>query len=305
MRHTATLVVFLSCLGACGGGGNDPPPGGGNPDAQVTVTPDAAPPDAGTADAREIAIDITTVHVSGVVTANGGVPDSACAGDELRATVYFYQEDGAGNFGLPVPCAAAGTPFTFEGDVFPGTYRVQVAGGVSSLPTSGINVAAGLDLHADRAGLAFDITNRHVSGTITQNGQPPTETNCPIGLDRGQVHFQEISSGDFFSFLVPCVATSGTPFVFSGTVPPGIYKVSVLGENSSLLGGTHVVDTALSVQSDLDNLSYNLVTHHVSGTITLNGGVVAPNFSSRPGSGTWEPRRPSWRCAAAAQSSPG
>jgi hypothetical protein len=35
---------------------------------------------------------------------------------------------------IPVPCNGANTPFTFSGTVFPGTYRVTVSGGLSSLP---------------------------------------------------------------------------------------------------------------------------------------------------------------------------
>ena len=39
-----------------------------------------------------------------------------------------------------VPCptvggGASGAPFTFSGAIFPGTYRVTVAGGLSNLPT--------------------------------------------------------------------------------------------------------------------------------------------------------------------------
>ena len=141
--------------------------------------------------ALAIAVDVKTVQVSGVVTANGVVPDQSCADDtEKRGWVGFIQENvSASFFSLPIPCGPAGEPFRFSGVVYPGVYRVLVAGDKSSLPSSSVTVATGLEVRADRADLAFDVTNRHVSGTITQNGQVPTQT-C-VAVNRAQVLFED------------------------------------------------------------------------------------------------------------------
>ena len=58
----------------------------------------------------------------------------------IRATVRFTDSVKGYAFSYDVPCptvggGASGAPFTFSGAIFPGTYRVTVAGGLSNLPT--------------------------------------------------------------------------------------------------------------------------------------------------------------------------
>jgi hypothetical protein len=299
MRH-AFVGSAVVVLVACGGGDAAPPPGSADaPPTCVPTTCAAVGAECGEVDdgcgielacgtcaapltcggtaphvcgALALAIDVTTVRVSGVVTANGQVPDQTCASDtDVRGQVYFYQEDGPASFGLPIPCAPAGTPFAWNGDVYPGVYRVAVLGAASSLPPMTLTVADGLEVRADVADLAYDITNHRVGGTITQNGHVPTQI-CTAGGERGQVLLEDKSVGSLFAFILPC-DPPGTPFAWSGTVPPGTYQVSILGENTSLPQATHIVDRALVVDGDVDALSYDLVTHPVSGTLTLNGNI--------------------------------
>ena len=71
--------------------------------------------------------------MSGTVTLNGAQPTSTCNNSD-RAMVNFDDATNGYHIGIPVPCNGATSPFTFTGSVYPGTYRVSVAGGFSSLP---------------------------------------------------------------------------------------------------------------------------------------------------------------------------
>lgn len=272
-----TIWPWLCVLTACGGGAGDPL--GGTPDGPVTTAPDAATPDAATPDAWSLALDVRTVHVSGVITANGQIPAQSCTGAESRGQVILSEAAGHATFHLPIPCAGATEPFTFSGDVYPGVYRVQVAGDRSSLPSMSLTVEDALELRADRDGLAYDVHSHTVGGTLTQNGHLPAQS-CQPGLERAQVHFHEKSRGYFFSLPVPC-DDDGTPFTFTGSVAPGTYEVSVAGVNSSLPQSMHVVQTGLVIDSDRGDLAYDLVTHAVSGTVTLNGAVPGQDATCR------------------------
>src|SRR5262245_35756582 len=225
-------------------------------------------------DELALALDVKTVHVSGTITASGQIPTQTCAAPtDVRGQVLFWEESGRGSFTLPIPCAGAADPFTFEGTVFAGVYRVAVMGVASSLPAYSITVDTALEIRADAAGLAWDVAMHHVSGTLTQNGQVPAQP-CVAGVNRAQVLLEEKTLGYLFSLPLPC-DPPGTPFAFSGSVAPGTYEVSVSGENSSIPSIRHVVEAALVVQGDVDGLAYDLVTYPVSGVVTLNGQVPA------------------------------
>ncbi len=295
-------MIFVALLAGCGGGGADAVDGGENENHVGGA--DAAPECVPRTCAEEelacgelddgcggtltcfpcppvLALDVKTVQVSGVVTANGQLPTQSCAATGwLRGRVIFSEEDGPATFRLDLPCAGASDPFTFSGRVYPGTYRVSVLGLESSLPSSGITVAAGLEILADRAGLAWDLGHHVVSGTVTLNGQVPAQS-C-TGGSRAQVQLLDRGGGGHFVMRVPCEAP-GTPYRFSGSVPSGVYELSVMGENSTIPSSSHVVDPAFVVDGDREDVALDLVTHTVSGSVTLNGAV--------PGSSTCRLRR--------------
>lgn len=303
MYRSALLAVLLA---ACGGGDSTPGPAVA-PDAPPSCVPTscaalgfdcgsagdgcggtlacgtcAAPLTCGGATpnvcgAQAFAFDEKTLHVSGVVTSNGVVPDQSCAGDELRGQVFFYAEDGVASFALPIPCATAGEPFTWSGDIYPGAYRVAVMGTESSLPPMTITVASGLEVRADRDDFAFDVANHRVAGTLTQNGVTPS---CTAGSEAAQVLFDEPTTGAFFSFPIPC-PDAGQPLGWSGTVTPGTYRVRLLGENVAFPTSMHTLETALPVEADVLDLAHDVTTYPISGTVTLNGQVPGQPASCR------------------------
>jgi hypothetical protein len=75
-----------------------------------------------------------------------------------------------------------------------------------------------------------------------------------------------------YSFTLP-IACMGTPAPFTGLVYPGTYKVKVRGNTSysNLPGQAVEVQASLVVSSDVSNLAFNVLTHTVSGTVSLNG----------------------------------
>jgi hypothetical protein len=84
-------------------------------------------------DPTTLRLDVRTFTASGTVTMNGAMPTSTCS-SSARATVRLVDAVRGYDISIPVPCNGANTPFTFSGTVFPGTYRVTVSGGLSSLP---------------------------------------------------------------------------------------------------------------------------------------------------------------------------
>jgi len=92
-----------------------------------------------------LVFDVRTVTVSGVVLQNGAMPTSTCS-TSVRATVRFVDATRGYDIPITVPCAGGNTPFNFTGTVFPGVYRVTVAGGLSSLPTAAYVVYESLTL---------------------------------------------------------------------------------------------------------------------------------------------------------------
>lgn len=229
-------------------------------------------------------VDVKTVAVCGTVTANGAIPTQTCASPtDPRGEVFFYDEVGYASFRFPLPCGAAGQPAAFAGRVYPGRYRIAVLGAPgSNLPAQTVTVATGVAVAADLAGLSYDVTTRAVGGTVTLNGQIPAQT-CVAGsgVERAQVHFKELSGG-FFSFRIPC-ADPATPYTFAGSVPPGIYDVAVSGSNSALPQTSRAVERGLVIDRDRTALAYDLLTHRVSGTVTLDGASPTQNATCRAG----------------------
>ncbi len=228
------------------------------------------------ADVNGLAFDVKTFAVSGVVTQNGAVPTSACTSSD-RATVVLDDAAQGYHFNIPVPCNGATSPFTFAGFVFPGTYRVSVIGGNSSLPKANDVVQEALVVNANVSGLAYDVKTFAVSGVVTMNGAVPT-SGCSSS-DRATVVFTEATQGAVFEVPVPCNG-GNTPFTFSGFVFPGTYKVAVVGGTSSLPKTPFIVQPSLSVSANVSGLAYDVKTYAVSGVVTMNGAIPTSSCTS-------------------------
>jgi hypothetical protein len=89
-------------------------------------------------------LDVKTVSVGGSLTLNGAAPSTTTACNPsptaTKANVQFYDSTSGYAFSVPVACSAAN--FAWNGAVYPGTYRIAVAGagGYSNLPSEGFLV---------------------------------------------------------------------------------------------------------------------------------------------------------------------
>ena len=90
------------------------------------------------------ALDVKTVSVGGALTLNGAQPSTTTACNSsptvTKANVQFYDPTSGYSFAVPVACSA--TAFAWSGSIYPGTYRIAVAGtgGYSNLPSEGFLV---------------------------------------------------------------------------------------------------------------------------------------------------------------------
>ncbi len=96
------------------------------------------------------ALDVKTVSVGGALTLNGMQPSTTTACNPsptaTKASVEFYEATSGYSFSVPVSCSAA--DFSWSGAIYPGTYRIAVAGagGYSNLPSEGFLVTPRLQV---------------------------------------------------------------------------------------------------------------------------------------------------------------
>jgi hypothetical protein len=87
------------------------------------------------------ALDVKTASVGGTLTLNGAAPSTTTSCNPnptaSKAHINFYDATSGYGFAVPVPCSSA--TFAWSGVVYPGTYRISVAGanGYSNLPSEG------------------------------------------------------------------------------------------------------------------------------------------------------------------------
>ncbi|MGZ3406099.1 MAG: hypothetical protein ACXVAN_06610 [Polyangia bacterium] len=87
------------------------------------------------------ALDVKTAAVGGSLTLNSAAPSTTTACNPnptaTKADVHFVDATSGYSFAVPVACSSAN--FAWSGVVFPGTYRISVAGasGYSNLPSEG------------------------------------------------------------------------------------------------------------------------------------------------------------------------
>jgi hypothetical protein len=96
------------------------------------------------------ALDVKTITVGGSLTLNGMQPSTTTACNPsptaAKANVQFYDATSGYSFAVPVACSAA--DFSWNGAIYPGTYRIAVAGagGYSNLPSEGFLVTPRLQV---------------------------------------------------------------------------------------------------------------------------------------------------------------
>jgi hypothetical protein len=228
------------------------------------------------ADIADLNYDVKAFSVSGLITLNGAQPTSGCSSAD-RAYVHFDDDAKGYHFQLPVPCNGGSTPFTYSGFVYPGTYKVSVAGGLSNLPSVPFLANPSLVINANAANLNYDVKAFSVSGLVTLNGAQPT-SGCS-SADRAYVHFDDAAKNYHFQLAVPCNGGS-TPFTYSGYVYAGTYKVSVAGGLSELPSVPFLSKPSLVVSANIANLDHDVVAYAVSGLVTLNGAQPMSGCSS-------------------------
>ncbi|MBM4782930.1 MAG: hypothetical protein GQE15_35070, partial [Archangiaceae bacterium] len=220
-------------------------------------------------------LNVTTFQAGGTVLLNGINPTSSCT-SASRATVRFTDSTKGYAFAYDVPCpvggGASGAPFNFSGAIFPGTYRVTVAGGLSNLPTVQYVISEAFPVTGNVLSQSLNVVTHQASGTVLLNGINPT-SSC-TSASRATVRFTDSTKGYAFSYDVACPVgggASGAPFTFSGAIFPGTYRVTVAGGLSNLPTQQYVISEAFPVAGDVLNQSLNVVTHQASGTVLLNG----------------------------------
>ena len=96
------------------------------------------------------ALDVKTVSVGGSLTLNGAQPSTTTACNPsptaTKANIEFFDATSGYSFEVPVACSAA--DFAWSGAIYPGTYRIAVAGagGYSNLPSEGFLVTPRLQV---------------------------------------------------------------------------------------------------------------------------------------------------------------
>ncbi|MBL8921430.1 MAG: hypothetical protein JNJ54_21400, partial [Myxococcaceae bacterium] len=222
-----------------------------------------------------LVLNVITHQVSGRVLLNGLPPTSTCL-SASRATVRFTEATRGYTFDYVIPCppggGAMGTPFDFSGTIFPGTYRVTVAGNVSNLPSQSYVVAEAFPVTGDVLNQSLNVLTYQAGGTVLLNGVTPTST-C-LSASRATVRFADATRGYTFDYVIPCPSgggAAGTPFAWSGPIFPGTYRVTVAGNVSNLPSQSYVIAEALPVTGDALNQSLNVLTYQAGGTVLLNG----------------------------------
>jgi len=233
------------------------------------------------------AINVQTFTVGGTVTLNGSAPAQTqyCMTypTSTQATVTLTDASNGYAFSFAVPCSS--TTLAWTGSVFPGNYRITVAGqpSYSTLPDSAFVAKDAQALTAATANLALDVKTANVAGSITLNAAAPTtDPSCTQdpSAQKAVVRLTDAKHGYAFDLPVLCSSSS---FAWSGQVFPGTYTVSVGGGNySNLPDQPFVANSALVVTSDVSGQALDVKTANVGGSLTLNGAAPSTTTACNP-----------------------
>jgi len=233
------------------------------------------------------ALNVQTFTASGTVTLNGAAPgqNANCQSfpTATQATVRLTDKDKGYSFDFPVQCSAS-TP-TWTGTVFPGNYRITVAGdpSYSNLPSSAFVAKDGQAVSGAISNLALDVKTTTVAGTITLNAAAPTSdpacTSNPLQT-KAVVRLTNATRGYAFDFEVPC---SSSTFAWSGDVFPGTYQVTVSGSDySNLPNEAFMANASLAVSTPVSGQALDVKTAPVGGTLALNGAAPSTTTACNP-----------------------
>ena len=233
------------------------------------------------------ALDVQTFTVGGTITLNGSTPalNSYCQSypSATQATVRLTDTNNGYAFLFDVLCNS--TTLAWTGIVFPGNYRISVAGDPTygSLPDSAFVAKDGMALSGANANIALDVKTTTVGGTITLNGVAPTSDPSCTGnpmQPKAVVHLSNAKMGYSFDLQVPC---SSSTFAWTGEVFPGTYAVSVAGGNySNLPDQAFLANAALDVKSGTSSQTLDVKTANVGGSLTLNGAAPSTTTACNP-----------------------
>jgi hypothetical protein len=223
-------------------------------------------------DLSTLAFDLKPVPVSGSITLNGApVLDTTCSYEYWGEYSYvrLTETTRGGTKTLPVTCSAT-EGWTFSGQLYPGTYKVEFdARDASSVPGTPFVVLPSLDLATGRADVVLNVRTVNVAGTLTRNGTPLTSATCPAYAP-GSVRFTETTRG--FTLAVPARCSDTEGWIFSGAVLPGTYRVAVAAQESSALSAVpYPILESLSLEADRTGLVLDIPSVEVSGSILRNG----------------------------------
>ncbi|HWE29106.1 MAG TPA: hypothetical protein VHB97_13955 [Polyangia bacterium] len=239
------------------------------------------------ADVSGQALDVQTLAVGGNITLDGAAPTPTqyCTSSptSTQATVRLADADKGYSFSFTVPCSS--TTLAWSGTIFPGNYRVTVAGqpSYSTLPDSAFVAEDGLAVTSAMSNLALDVKTANVAGTITLDSAAPTSDPACTGnptQSKAVVRLTNAKLGYAFDLTVPC---SSSTFAWTGQVFPGTYAVTVAGSNySNLPDQAFLANSALTVSSDLTGQALDVKTASVGGTLTLNGAAPSTTTACNP-----------------------
>jgi hypothetical protein len=239
------------------------------------------------ADVTGQALAVQTVTVGGTVTLNGTAPAQTqyCMSYPSSTQAYVHLTDSQKGyaFDFAIPCSS--TTLAWTGTVYPGNYKITVAGqqSYSNLPDSAFVAKDALAVTANTANVALDVKTANVAGTLTLNGQAPTSdpacTSSPTST-KAVVRFADAKHGYSFDLEVPC---SSSTFAWSGQIFPGTYTVSVAGSQySNLPDAPFTANAGLAVSSDVMGQKLDVKTATVGGTLALNGAPPSSTTACNP-----------------------
>jgi hypothetical protein len=221
-------------------------------------------------------VAVTTVAVSGTVTMNGG---QALAEETTARGSLLFTLSGQSQ-GVSVSLGTTGAA-SYSTTLFAGTYDIQLSGSGSGLPAQTIVLARGVSITTPTTE-NFDVATATLDANVLINGATMPDNTTPYTYgdpNRGTLQFYDGTQG---STVQVSLGESG-PAQFTLSMFAGTYDVELLAgayQNSFPEGGT-VLATAFPISGAVSQ-EFNGVTTTISGTVTVDGGVM-PDASNLRG----------------------
>ncbi|TXD36965.1 hypothetical protein FRC98_09495 [Lujinxingia vulgaris] len=221
-------------------------------------------------DPTDLTLDLITHTVSGEVRLDGEVPEFPHDEDDDCVTLEFVDEAHNVTISIYATCNNRGEPFTFEGQVYPGTYTVTVRAGFDAIPYS-YRVSDALSIDADTEDLLFDVISHPIAGELRHNGQVPHDSPGG-GPNCGAMIFVDQQLHQRYTLPFTC-NPEGQPFTFEGRLPEGRFDVYVTSYQSETLplSVEGLVERDLQVNAPRTDLLFDIATHLVRGELLRNG----------------------------------